>query len=75
MEPGKAPEHHSGERWSQEYMIFEEKSGDAGAEPLTYLGFVLISALPSQFETELYTDISWLLLALARAHSKASQMS
>lgn len=58
MEPGKAPEHHSGERWSQEYMIFEEKSGDAGAEPLTYLGFVLISALPSQFETELYTDIS-----------------
>lgn len=52
MEPGKVPEHDSGERWSQEYMIFEERRGDAGAEPLMYLGCVLISDPPSQFETE-----------------------
>lgn len=41
MEPGKAPEHHSGERWSQEYTILRREVGDAGTEALTYLGVVI----------------------------------
>lgn len=54
---------------------FEERFGNAGVEPLSYLGCVLLSDPPSQFETEPCMDISCHLLALASTHSKASQMS